>query len=156
MYSFLTNKWQYLPSLNKIRYNATIFVHNDIDLYVFFGLQGMVQWLLIDLWNQEFFMQPKEKVVAKYQRRMDRALGVGAVNVDHIAALHDLGYLPIMIKAVPEGSRVNIRVPVMTISRIFSRRLSPMPGRCLSASELSRTSSSRRCGRSWIVRAALR
>lgn len=82
---------------------------------VFYGLQGVVKWLLIDLWNREFFFAPKETVVARYQRRMDRALGAGAVKADHIAALHDLGYLPILIKAVPEGSRVNIRVPVMTI-----------------------------------------
>lgn len=82
---------------------------------VFFGLQGLCKWLLIDLWNKEFFSQPKEKVVARYKRRMDRSLGEGAVSVDHIAALHDLGYLPILISALPEGSRVNIRVPVFTI-----------------------------------------
>ena len=82
---------------------------------VFFGLQGMCQWLLIDLWNREFFHQPKSHVLNKYKRRMDNALGKGAVSVDHIAALHDLGYLPIEIKAVPEGSRVDVRVPMFTI-----------------------------------------
>ncbi len=82
---------------------------------VFFGLQGLCKWLLQDTWNQEFFNQPKEKVVARYKRRMDSSLGVGAVSVEHIAELHDLGYLPILIKALPEGSRVNIRVPVLTI-----------------------------------------
>ena len=35
--------------------------------------------------------------------------------VDHIEALHDLGYLPLRIKALPEGSRVNMRVPVLTV-----------------------------------------
>ena len=39
----------------------------------------------------------------------------GAVPVDHIAALHDLGYLPVRIKALPEGSRVNIKVPLFTV-----------------------------------------
>ncbi|MBD0164501.1 nicotinate phosphoribosyltransferase, partial [Acinetobacter baumannii] len=29
--------------------------------------------------------------------------------------LHDLGYLPLRIKALPEGSRVNMRVPVLTV-----------------------------------------
>lgn len=82
---------------------------------VFFGLQGVCQWLLQDLWNRYFFDQPKEYVVKKYQKRMDSALGPGAVSADHIAALHDLGYLPVIIKALPEGSRVNIRVPVWTI-----------------------------------------
>jgi nicotinamide phosphoribosyltransferase len=82
---------------------------------VFFGLQGILHWLLIDTWNQEFFKKPKEEVLARYQRRMDQSLGQGAVNLDHIAELHDLGYLPLHIKALPEGSRVPTRVPVLTV-----------------------------------------
>lgn len=54
-------------------------------------------------------------MVAAYKRRMDSSLGEGAVPVDHIEALHDLGYLPLRIKALPEGSRVNMRVPVLTV-----------------------------------------
>ena len=82
---------------------------------VFFGLQGFVKHFLIETWNEGFFNQPKDKVVAAYKRRMDNSLGEDAVPVDHIEALHDLGYLPLRIKAVPEGSRVNIRVPVLTV-----------------------------------------
>lgn len=82
---------------------------------VFFGLQGVIRWLLIDLWNEEFFERPKEDVLAQYRRRMDSSLGVGAVSTEHIAALHDLGYLPLHIKALPEGSRANIGVPVFTV-----------------------------------------
>jgi nicotinamide phosphoribosyltransferase len=81
---------------------------------VFFGLQGVLK-SLNELWQKEFFSKPKEVIVARYQRRMDRSLGPGAVKVDHIAALHDLGYLPILIKALPEGSRVNMRVALWTI-----------------------------------------
>ena len=81
---------------------------------VFFGLQGVLK-SLNDLWKREFFSKPKEVIVARYQRRMDRSLGPGAVKVEHIAALHDLGYLPILIKALPEGSRVNMRVALWTI-----------------------------------------
>ena len=82
---------------------------------VFFGLQGICQWLLIDLWKREFFDKPKDEVVAYYKRRMDSCLGSGAVDTQHIADLHDLGYLPVRIKALPEGSRVDIRVPMFTI-----------------------------------------
>ncbi|MGI4944729.1 MAG: nicotinate phosphoribosyltransferase [Janthinobacterium lividum] len=82
---------------------------------VFFGLQGIAQYLLRDAWNEQFFQKPKEKVVAKYKRRMDKALGRGKVNPKQIAALHDLGYLPVLIKALPEGSRVDIKVPPFTI-----------------------------------------
>lgn len=82
---------------------------------VLFNLQAVCQWLLVDLWNDTFFKRPKSKVVDRYKQRMDGSLGAGAVSVDHIAALHDLGYLPLLIKALPEGSRVNIRVPLFTI-----------------------------------------
>lgn len=85
------------------------------DKVVFFGLQGFIKHFLIDTWNEGFFQQPKDKVVAAYKRRMDSSLGEGAVSVDHIEALHDLGYLPLRIKALPEGSRVNMRVPVLTV-----------------------------------------
>ncbi len=85
------------------------------DRVVFFGLQGFIKHFLIETWNENFFNQPKEKVVAAYKRRMDLALGAGAIPVDHIEALHELGYLPIRIKAVEEGSRVNTRVPMLTI-----------------------------------------
>ena len=91
-------------------------VLDDFDeRVVFFGLQGFIKHFLIETWNDEFFNQPKEKVVAAYKRRMDSSLGEGAVPIDHIAALHDLGYLPLKIKALPEGSRVNIKVPMLTV-----------------------------------------
>lgn len=85
------------------------------DKIVFFGLQGFIKHFLIETWNEGFFNQPKAKVVASYKRRMDNSLGEGAVPVEHIEALHDLGYLPLKIKALEEGSRVNIKVPVLTI-----------------------------------------
>lgn len=82
---------------------------------VFVGLQGFIKWFLIDLFNDEFFNKPKEEVVSKYKRRLDNSLGKDAVAVDHIEALHDLGYLPLMVKALPEGSRVGMKIPVFTV-----------------------------------------
>lgn len=82
---------------------------------VFFGLQYFIQEFLIDTWNEGFFKQPKEEVVAAYKRRMDTSLGEGAIPIEHIEAIHDLGYLPIRIKALPEGTIVPVRIPVFTI-----------------------------------------
>lgn len=85
---------------------------------VFFGLQGLCEWLFIDLWNKEFFSQPMEEVSHEYYRRIKNYLGPMAadeIGVKHIEALHKLGYLPIEIKALPEGSRVNYKVPFLTI-----------------------------------------
>lgn len=82
---------------------------------VFFGLQYFCKHFLQDVFNNNFFNLPKEKVLADYARRMDNALGKGAIPVDHIAALHDLGYLPICIRALPEGSVVPVKVPMLVI-----------------------------------------
>jgi len=82
---------------------------------VFFGLQYFIKDFLEDIWNEQFFKKDKAVVVSAYKRRMDLSLGKDAINIDHIAALHDLGYLPIRIKALPEGRRVPIGVPVLTI-----------------------------------------
>jgi len=82
---------------------------------VFVGLQGFVKEFLIEVWDEYFFKRPKDEVIAEYKRRCDNFLGPDTVRTDHIAALHDLGYLPIVIKALPEGSRVDIKVPFLTI-----------------------------------------
>lgn len=82
---------------------------------VFFGLQYFVKDFLINSWNEHFFKKSKSEVVSDYKRRMDHALGRDAIDVAHIAALHDLGYLPLKIKSLPEGARVPIGVPVLTI-----------------------------------------
>lgn len=87
----------------------------EIDKVVVFGIQYFVQEYLVNRFNAEFFNKPKDRVVAAYQRRVDMMMGPGAVNTDHIGALHDLGYLPLTIKALPEGSRCPMRVPFLTI-----------------------------------------
>ena len=46
---------------------------------------------------------------------MDNYLGKDSIPYQHIADLHDLGYLPLEIKALPEGSLVPMRVPIFTI-----------------------------------------
>lgn len=83
---------------------------------VFFGLQGFLQWFMVDLFNDAFFARPQEDVVNEYKAVMDSYLGKDAVPVDHIRALHNLGYLPLHIKSLDEGSKVPMKVPVLTIT----------------------------------------
>lgn len=85
------------------------------DKLVFFGLQYLVKEYLVDQWNEGFFKQPKEKVVADYKRRMDNALGKDSIPIEHIGELHDLGYLPLTIKGLPEGTIVSPKIPVVTV-----------------------------------------
>lgn len=101
------------PRSNKLAWTRG--VEKAPDSVLFFGLQGFIKSFLMEQFTEKFFDQPKSKVIQKYLRRCNSALGEGMVNVDHIAALHDLGYLPIEIKALPEGSLVPIKVPVLTI-----------------------------------------
>ncbi len=79
---------------------------------VFFGLQALLKKMKDD-WDKNFFSQPEAEVVAHYSRRMTNS--IGPIDISHIEQLHDVGYLPIIIKALPEGSRVDLRVPMFTI-----------------------------------------
>ncbi|XWJ92840.1 nicotinate phosphoribosyltransferase [Phytobacter ursingii] len=83
---------------------------------VFFGLQGFLRWFMVDLFNDAFFARPQDDVVNEYKAVMDSYLGKDAVPVDHIRALHNLGYLPLHIKSLDEGSTVPMKVPVLTIT----------------------------------------
>jgi nicotinamide phosphoribosyltransferase len=78
---------------------------------VWFGLQGFIKEYFLGVFQREFFQAPKAEALRKYKRRMDTALGPDAVPVDRLAALHDLGYLPLELRSLPEGTRVNVKVP---------------------------------------------
>ena len=96
--------------------SSRLFKWEDFDgKIVFFGLQAFIKEYLIEEWNNKFFSKPKESVISYYKRRMDTSLGVDAVSVSQLEELHDLGYLPIEIRALPEGTKVPIGVPVFTI-----------------------------------------
>ena len=82
---------------------------------VVFGIQYLVKEYLIKQFNENFFNLPKEQAVKEFHDRVDKFVGISNVGIEHIEALHDLGYLPIEIKALPEGSVCPIRVPMMTI-----------------------------------------
>lgn len=87
----------------------------DVDEMVFFGMQYFIKEYLVAYFNDNFFHQPKEKVMADYKRRISTSLGAGLPTYSHLERLHDLGYLPIEIKALPEGSKVPMKVPCITL-----------------------------------------
>lgn len=82
---------------------------------VAFGHQMMCKDLLIDLWNTEFFQKSKAEVIARFTKFIKHTLFEQNPYTAHIEALHDLGYLPIEIMAVPEGTVVPLRTPTMMI-----------------------------------------
>lgn len=86
------------------------------DKVVMFGLQGFIKTYLIDYFNKEFFAKPLDEVLGEYKRIMDATLGANAYKIDKIERLHKLGYLPIQIVALPEGTRVPMHVPMFGIT----------------------------------------
>ena len=86
------------------------------DHVVMFGLQGFIKTYLIDYFNKEFFGKSISEVLGEYKRIMDATLGADAYKIDKIAELHHLGYLPIEIVALPEGTRVPMHVPMFGIT----------------------------------------
>lgn len=81
---------------------------------VVFGIQYFIKEYLMKQFQQDFFNKPKDIAVAEFKRRVDTFLGPNNVGTKHIEELHDLGYLPIRIKALPEGTLCPIRVPALT------------------------------------------
>ncbi|MBK7130427.1 MAG: nicotinate phosphoribosyltransferase [Crocinitomicaceae bacterium] len=87
----------------------------NIDEVVFFGLQYFIKKYILEDFENHFFKQPKSKIISEYNRRINNYLGENQVGTKHIEALHDLGYIPMVIKALPEGVSVPLRVPIFTI-----------------------------------------
>lgn len=82
------------------------------EQYVVFG----VQWMLLRLHTMAktgFFDKPKEEVINKMKKV--HGAYIGNTDFEHFEALHDLGYLPIVVKALDEGTVTPIGTPFFTI-----------------------------------------
>lgn len=87
---------------------------NTADHVVFFGLQYFLLHYLTEQ-MKAFFDADVDTVCANYERRMTGYLGHDRTGSDHIRALHALGYLPLDIRALPEGTKVPLGVPMLTV-----------------------------------------
>ena len=86
-----------------------------VEEVVFFGLQYFLKEYVLERFERDFFARPKAEVLAEYAARVNAYLGPNQVGTEHIGALHDLGYVPMSFKALPEGVRVPVRVPMFTM-----------------------------------------
>lgn len=85
---------------------------------VVFGIQYMIKRFFIEEFNKNFFSRPKDEVVAQFARRIKTFMGEETfkqIGTKHIEDLWDLQYLPIRIKALPEGTICPLRCPAMTV-----------------------------------------
>lgn len=87
---------------------------NMWDSVVVHGYQAFIKQHLIDDWNVNFFGRPKDEVVEEYARIIENCMG--SCDRERVAKLHDLGYLPIEIYALPEGTLCPMHVPFFSIT----------------------------------------
>ena len=122
---------QYHPNTDFVYSNLTARKSRipDVNYIIPFTIQSFCKEFLIDHFNRNFFGKPEEEIIKSYSRRVRTSLGSDLTPLNHkfykenfpddpyghIRHLHRLGFLPITIKSLPEGKKVPIRVPFVTI-----------------------------------------
>jgi nicotinamide phosphoribosyltransferase len=114
---------QYPPGTTKVYSNFTArsMVHLNVPepykptQIVWFGLQAFLAEL-VEVWDRTFFHQSKHAVVTEFLEIAEGFCGPRGFNGRRLEELHDLGYLPLEIRALPEGSLVPANVPVLTLT----------------------------------------
>lgn len=91
----------------------SMFKHTD--KMVFFGLQAFIKEYLLDYFQKNFFDVDISNVLSEYQYYMNNQIGENNYDIDKIVKLHKLGYLPLEIRSLPEGTKVNMGVPCIEI-----------------------------------------
>jgi nicotinamide phosphoribosyltransferase len=102
VYSNWTARGSRIPEVNKV---------------IFVGLQYAIQKRLVDDFVP-FFKGDIDLICKRYEEMLAGYLGpepAAQIGTDHIRALHKLGYIPLEFKALPEGTRVPLRVPMFTV-----------------------------------------
>ncbi len=85
-----------------------------IDHVVAFGAQSVIQRYFVEYFNEHFFARPLEEILEEYTRIIRNTLGFERPPTTHLEALWSLGYLPLEIRALPEGTLTPLRVPMVT------------------------------------------
>jgi nicotinamide phosphoribosyltransferase len=96
-------------------YTARNTRRENSDTVVYIGGNYFSKEYLIRQWNENFFNKPIEEVLAKFSRVINNYLGPNEVGDSHIRELHELGYLPICIMSLPEGTEHKLKIPSLII-----------------------------------------
>lgn len=90
-----------------------------INGVVVFGVQYYALSTLIEIWNKDFFQKDINEITDDYvQELVEYTLSPEAVKqmgTAHWTALHKLGYMPLEIRALEEGTICPIKVPCYTV-----------------------------------------
>lgn len=88
--------------------------NTNLDFTVHVGLQGFIIDFLMNEWNHGFFGVSENTAVFQHGRILSAMLGQ-KVDTTYLRELHRLGYLPLRIKSLPEGTFVPYQVSPVTI-----------------------------------------
>lgn len=98
-------------------FNSPFFKNLDIrSPLIWVGMQTFIRHWLVDEFNEHFFKRDKEEAVTEFKEFLDSYFGKDAVSVEMIEKLHDLGYLPLVVKSIPEGCNVQMKVATATFT----------------------------------------
>lgn len=111
----LSHRQQYPEGTTRVYSNFTPRTSRieGVDKVVFVGLQAFLMELHKSF--EEFLNRDIDEICAEYEKNVTEIVGPNNVGSDHIRSLHKLGFLPLEVKALPEGSLVPLRVPMFTI-----------------------------------------
>ena len=117
----LTHILQYRPELRELTSYLTPRGSRlkGVDKVVFFGLSAYVHSYIVENFRENFFRRNFEYCECEIREVLELGLGYSDEMIDRtinaFRALHELGYLPVEINAVPEGTLVPMGVPCLEI-----------------------------------------
>ena len=88
---------------------------------VFFGLQAFIREYLMEYFQKNFFELSKEEMLDLYTASMDIQIGRKNCDLEKLEELHELGYLPLEIRALPEGTLVPMGIPCIEITNTHEK-----------------------------------
>ena len=109
---------QYDPTITKLvsYYVPRMSRFKDIQAIPVIGIQSFIKEYLIENFNQYFFGRPIDEIKEEYFTVIESTMGPNRTSWKFVEELHNLGYLPLEISAVPEGTMIPINVPAIQIT----------------------------------------
>jgi len=108
---------QYEPS---IKYLTSYYVPrssriNDWQFVPVIGIQRFIKEYLIDYFEEYFFKLEWKQIEDIYSNVISSTYDGEGLGLDRIKNLHNLGYLPIEINSIEEGTKIPIGCPILEI-----------------------------------------